>query len=142
MDIARVPSEAEDWFQDDGERIDFSMEQAVSLLNQYVAQYFNRVSDDILHITFHAGHEFDVGGNGSPSQSEQQQLRLVGACLEGCAYGDPGGLNRILLNDVAADTGGRAYNGRASFGLVSLREENMSTIVHEIGHWWMSWPHS
>lgn len=73
---------------------------------------------------------------------QNQQFRLLRACLDECEHGAPGGLNRILLNDVAADTAGAAYNGRARFGLASLREEDMETIVHEMGHGWMAWPHS
>ena len=142
VDIARVPADATGWFQDDGERVDFSMDEAVSLLNTYVAFYFRRVSADQLRIAFHAGHEFEVRGDGSPTETENQQFRLVRACLDGCVHGAPGGLNRILLNDVAADTAGRAYNGWASFGLASLREENMEIVVHEMGHGWMAWPHS
>lgn len=142
VDIARVPADATGWVEDDGDRIDMSMDQAVSLLNTYVGPYFRRVSEEKLRITFHAGNEFEVGGDGSPSETEDQQFRLAGACLDGCTYGAPGGLNRILLPDVASDSGGRAYNGWAAFGLVSLRDENMETIVHEMGHAWMAWPHS
>ena len=142
VDIARVPGDATGWFADDGSRVDFSMVEEVALLNTYVATYFRRVSQDRFRITFHAGNEFDVPDDGSPTAARDQQWRLVGACLEGCTYGAPGGLNRILLNDVAADTGGNAYNGSANFGLASFRDENMETIVHEIGHGWMLWPHS
>lgn len=142
IDIARVPEEASGWFQDDGKRIDISMSDAVSLLNEYVAGYFKRISDDQLRIVFVEGNDFDVPGDGSPTASENEQYRLVGACLHGCEHGAPGGLNRILLSDVAEDTGGRAYNGWAGFGLASIQEENMELIVHEMGHGWMSWPHS
>lgn len=142
VDIARVPVDATGWFQDDGARVDLSMERAVSLLNTYVAPYFRRASTDRLRITFQAGYEFDVQGDGSPTEMEQQQFQLAGACLDGCEHGAPGGLNRMLLTDVEADSGGRAYNGWAGFGLVSLRDGNMETIVHEMGHGWMAWPHS
>ena len=142
VDIARVPPDATGWFEDDGTRVAFSMTEAVALLNEYVAAYFRRVSQDRLRITFSAGNEFTVPGDGSPSASENEQYRLVGACLNGCEHGAPGGLNRMLLNDVAADTAGRAYNGWAGFGLASLREGNMELIVHEMGHGWMAWPHS
>ena len=141
VDIARVPPDALNWHMDDGVRISFSMTEAVALLNTYVAAYFGRVSGDALRITFRAGNEFNVGGDGSPGVAENQQYNLVGACLDGCRYGAPGGLNRVLLNDVAV-VGGHAYNGWASFGLASFLNENMETIVHEIGHGWMSWPHS
>ena len=142
VDIAHVPTSASGWFEDDGARVDFSMVEVVSLLNTYVATYFRRISQDRLRILFHAGYEFNVEGNGSPDEMREQHHRLLGACLEGCDMGAPGGLNRILLDDVASHTGGNAFNGSAHFGLVSLRDENMETIVHEIGHGWMAWPHS
>lgn len=142
VDIARVPTDATGWSDDDGERIDMSMERAVSLLNTWVTPYFRRASGDRLRVTFQAGYEYDVEGDGSPSTTQDQQIRLVGACIEECEHGAPGGLNRILLNDVQADSGGEAYNGWARFGLVSLRDNNMETVVHEMGHGWMAWPHS
>lgn len=142
IDIARVPSDAEGWVRDDGKRVDFSMEQAVALMNEYVAPYFRRISEGNFRITFHEGNEFTVEGQGSPADAENQQYKSVGACLDGCNYGAPGGLNRILLNDVASFTGGQADNGWGRFGLASFMNENMETIVHEIGHGWMAWPHS
>ena len=142
VDIARVPANAEGWSADDGRRVEFSMDRAVSLLNTHVAAYFRRVSQDKLRITFRAGHEFDVGGNGSPDAMNNQFHRLAGACIEECEHGAPGGLNRLLLDDVAANTGGNAWNGSAHFGLASFEMESMETIVHEIGHGWMFWPHS
>ena len=142
VDIARVPPGASGWSDDDGIRVDMSMAQAVELLNQYVAPYFRRISQDKLRITFHKGNEFNVEGDGGPGDAQTRQFKLVGACLDGCEYGAPGGLNRILLNDVASDTGGEAYNGWARFGLASFREAYMETIVHEMGHGWMAWPHS
>ena len=142
VDIARVPSDASGWFQDDGARVDMSMEQAVALLNQYVAPYFRRISQDHLRITFHKGNEFKVEGDGGPGVAQNQQFKLAGACLEGCEHGSPGGLNRILLSDVASATGGQAYNGWAQFGLASFQAAYMETIVHEMGHGWMAWPHS
>ena len=142
LDIARVPEDATGWFMDDGSRIDFSLDEAVGLLNTYVSAYFRRVSEDRFQITFHLGNEFDVPGDGSPTTANDEQYRLSGACPEGCPHGEPGGLNRILLTDVAADTGGEASNGWAHFGLVSFRDGDMETIVHEIGHGWMLWPHS
>ena len=142
VDIARVPSDASGWHLDDGKRIDMSMEEAVGLLNQHVAPYFRRISQDNLRILFHEGNEFVVEGDGGPQDAEMQQFRLVGACLHGCRHGAPGGLNRILLSDVASDTGGRAYNGWAQFGLAGFRAAYMETIIHEMGHAWMAWAHS
>ena len=142
VDLARVPSDAEGWWRDDGKRVDISMKAAVALLNQYVAPYFRRISEDNLRLTFHEGNEFQVEGEGKPGDSFNQQFQLVGACLNGCQHGSPGGLKRILLNDVASDTGGAAYAGWARFGLAAFRAEYMETIVHEIGHGWMAWPHS
>ena len=142
IDVARVPSDAAGWHGDDGTRVDMSMEQAVELLNRYVAPYFRRISQDNLRITFLGGNEFNVAGDGGPEAAQVQQYQLVGACLDGCKYGAPGGLNRILVNDVASDTGGAAYNGWARFGLASFQGAYMETIVHEMGHAWMGWPHS
>ena len=142
VDIGRVPTDAEGWVADDGNRVDMSMEQAVGLLNQYVAPYYKRVSQNKFRITFRAGNDFKVGGDGKPDDAIQQSYKLVGACLKECEHGAPGGLNRILLSDVATDTGGEAYNGWARFGLASFENANMETIVHEIGHGWMAWPHS
>ena len=142
VDIARVPSVAPGWPGDDGKRVDMSMGQAVELLNQYVAPYFRRISQDNLRMTFHEGNEFTVEGDGGPEDAKIQQFKLVGACLDGCRHGDPGGLNRILLNDVASDTGGLSYNGWAHLGLASFQAAYMETIVHEMGHGWMAWPHS
>ena len=143
VDLARVPYGALDW-QDDGERVDMSLDVAVDLLNTHVAAYYERVSGGVLALTFRAGLEFTVEGDGSPATAEEMQLARVASCwatLE-CPYGMPGGLDRILLNDVASSSGGVAYNGHASFGLVSLRDAHLETIVHEIGHGWMQWPHS
>lgn len=142
VDIARVPPGAKGWVEDDGTRVDMSMGEAVNLLNEYVAPYYKRISQDNLRITFRAGNDFKVGGDNSPNEAIQQHYRLIGACLNGCDHGAPGGLNRILLSDVASDTGGEAYNGWARFGLASFERAFMETIVHEIGHGWMAWPHS
>ena len=142
VDVARVPPDAAGWFLDDGTRVTLSMAEAVALLNTYVAPYFRRISDDQLRIIFHPSNEFDVVGDGSPAAAEDQQFRLAGACLDGCKHGSPGGLNRILLNDVAVATGGSGYNGWAHFGLASFSDENMEVLVHEVGHAWMAWPHS
>ena len=151
VDIAHIPPARpvhvpveEWWYEDDGNRIDFSMEEAVSLLNQHVAPYYRRISGDKFRITFHAGEEFEVGGDGRPEDSEKQQIAEAGIiCMEDCRkYGPPGGINRILLNDVASHRGGAAINGWAGFGLVSFRDGVMEVIVHEIGHGWMEWPHS
>lgn len=142
VDVARVPPDAAEWFQDDGRRVDFSMSEAVALLNTHVSAYYRRVSENRFRITFRAGEEFKVPGDGSPEAAQTHQFGLIGACLEGCQHGAPGGMNRILANDVASATGGHAYNGWAFLGLASFAAGKMATIVHEIGHGWMAWPHS
>ena len=145
VDIARVPPNASGWFQDDGRRVNFSMGDVVSLLNRYVASYWRRVSEDNLRITFHAGIEFTVGGDGSPDATHDQQLAELGICVDvdDCErYGFPGGLNRMILNDVSVDTAGQGVNGWARFGLVSIRDADMELVIHEMGHAWMDWPHS
>ncbi|MXZ12467.1 MAG: hypothetical protein F4Y78_00435 [Candidatus Dadabacteria bacterium] len=151
VDISRIPVNASGWPEDDGTRVNLSMEDAVALLNQHVAAYYRRISQGNLRITFHSGNEFRVGGNGSWAAALNQQLAELGIC-EGLAdcdsylrqHGHPSGLNRILLNDVGNDTGGIALDSGqwVSLGLASFRLAYMETIVHEIGHAWLGWPHS
>ena len=150
VDIARVPPDAPGWFEDDGMRETMTMAEAVGILNAHVAPYFEKISEGKLRMRFHAGNDFVLEGEGSPDDVAGQKLRLAGvmdcrgdaAHSYPCDQGAPGGLNRLLLTDVTTDRGGDAYNGDARFGLVSLREANMELLVHEIGHAWMSWPHS
>lgn len=142
VDLARVPPDASDWFQDDGKRLDMSLAEAVHLLNTHVAAYYRRISENQLRITFREGEEFEAPGDGSPTAVRIHQFQLFGACLEDCALGAPGAMNRILLNDVAKGFGGSAYNGGAFFGLASFEGVYFGTLVHEIGHAWMAWPHS
>ena len=153
VDIARIPVNAQGWGEDDGTRVDLSMEEAVSLLNKHVAPYYERISQRNLKITFRPGEEFRVGGDGTFNAMRYQQLAELGECkdLADCenyvSQNGPlvvRGLSRILLNDVASSTeGGGIINARwANLGLVSLRKGNMETIVHEIGHAWLGWDHS
>ncbi|MDE2968772.1 MAG: hypothetical protein OXT51_01525 [Chloroflexota bacterium] len=150
VDIARVPPDAPGWFEDDGMRETMTMAEAVGILNTHVAPYYEKISEGKLRIRFLAGNDFALEGEGSPDDVFGQKLRLAGVmdcrgdAAENypCNQGAPGALNRILLTDVTTDSGGDAYNGDARFGLVSLREANMETLVHEMGHAWMSWPHS
>ena len=150
VDIARVPPDAPGWYEDDGEREIMTMAEAVNILNTHVAAYFGKISEGRLRMRFHAGNDFKLEGEGSPNDVHGQQMRLAGvmdcrgkaADSYPCDLGAPGGLNRILLTDVTADTGGDAFNGAARMGLVGLREANMENLVHEIGHGWMMWPHS
>ena len=146
----RVSPEAEGWPEDDGSRETMTMAEAVDILNSHVATYYAKISQDKLRMSFVAGNDFRLEGDGSQTVVKEQQLLKAGlrdcrgaaAEREECINGEPGGLNRVLLTDVTSDTGGFAYNGSAQFGLVSLREANMQTLVHEIGHGWMNWPHS
>lgn len=150
VDIARVPPDAPGWFEDDGSRETMGMAEAVAILNTNIAAYYEKISEGKLKIRFYPGIDFALEGDGSPDVVRGQQLRLAGvvdcrgdaATTQPCDYGDPGGLNRLLLTDVTADGGGFGYNGSAQLGLVSLREKNMEALVHEIGHAWMNWPHS
>ena len=150
VDIARVPPDAPGWFEDDGARESMSLAEAVGILNDHIAPYFEKISEGKLTMRFHAGNDFALEGEGSPNDVRGQQLRLAGvmdcrgkaADRYPCDQGDPGGLNRLLLTDVTTDRGGDAFNGSARFGLVSLREANMELLVHEMGHAWMGWPHS
>ena len=150
VDIARVPPDAPGWFEDDGTRETMSMAEAVNILNTHVAAYFEKISESKLRMRFHAGNDFALEGEGSPNDVHGQQMRLAGvmdcrgkaAGSYPCDLGAPGGLNRLLLTDVTTDRGGDAFNGSVRMGLVSLREANMESLVHEMGHAWMSWPHS
>lgn len=150
VDIVRVPPDATGWFMDDGTRESMGMNEAVALLNTHVSAYYTRLSEGRLNMTFRAGAEFNLEGEASPDDVEPQHMRAVGlrdcrgelAASPQCIHGSLGGINRVLLTDVTVDSGGFADNGMAQFGLVGLRQANMGTIVHEIGHGWMSWPHS
>ncbi|MDE2884494.1 MAG: hypothetical protein OXO53_05260, partial [Chloroflexota bacterium] len=150
VDIARVPPDAPGWYEDDRMRETMTMAEAVGILNAHVAPYYEKISEGKLRMRFHAGNDFALEGEGSPDDVFGQKLRLAGVmdcrgdAAENypCNQGAPGALNRLLLTDVTTDRGGDAYNGDARMGLVSLREANMETLVHEIGHSWMGWPHS
>ena len=150
VDIARVPAGAGGWPYDDGSRVGMSMAEAVNALNDNIGAYFRKMSQGKLEMTFVAGEEFQASGGGTPQEVEDQWMELIGitGCdpedpnRVGCRWGRPGALNRFLLNDVRSSTGGSAWNGYAEFGLVSLQNAKMTTLVHEIGHGWMFWPHS
>ncbi len=149
VDIARIPQGAPGWFEDDGRRETMGMQEAVRILNTHVTSWFQKISEGKLRMRFQAGFDFAAEGQGSPDDARAQQLRLAGVNECGdqaggwpCYLLEPRGLNRLLLSDVATDTGGSGDNGMVRFGLVSLREANMGVIVHEIGHTWMAWPHS
>ena len=123
----------------------------MNILNTHISAYYEKISEGKLKMRFVAGNDFKLEGEGSPddqcmvSRSGLQGVmdcRGKAADSYPCDLGAPGGLNRMLLTDVTTDTGGDAFNGATRFGLVSLREANMETLVHEIGHGWMMWPHS
>ena len=145
VDIARVPVGAIGWFSDDGQRIDMNMQEAVEKLNEHVAPFYSKLSEGKFQISFREGADFVVEGNGSPDAMNEQQKNITGWTCDGdfaCEFYGWGGMNRILFTDVATDTGGRAWNGKAAMGLVHIVDANMETIIHEIGHGWMLWPHS
>ena len=150
VDIARVPPDAPGWYENDGRRETMTMDEAVAILNEHIAPYFVKISEGKLRMRFVPGNDFVLEGEGSPRDLHYQQMRLAGVMdcrgravkYPPCDQGAPGGLNRIQLTDVTQDSRGDAYNGHARFGLVSLRKANMETLVHEIGHGWMMWPHS
>ena len=150
VDIARVPVGAADWPSDNGARVDMSMADAVKALNDNVAAYFRKISQGKLQMNFVAGHEFQASGRATPQEVRDQWLALIGitGCdpddpnRVGCPLGMPGALNRIIFDDVAASSGGSAWNGYADLGLVSVQHATMPTLIHEIGHSWMLWPHS
>ena len=150
VDIARVPANAAGWDNDDGSRVDMSVNEAVNALNDNVAAYFRKISGGKLRMSFVAGHDFNASGAASPQGVDDQWMALIGVVgcdpndpdRPGCRWGTPGALNRFFLNDVSGFTGGSAWNGYAEFGLVSLKYAVMPTLIHEIGHGWMFWPHS
>ncbi len=150
VDITRVPVGAPDWTNDNGVRVDMSMSEAVNALNTHVAAYFGKISQGKLRMSFVPGVEFTPSGLGTPQDVQDQWLALAGVVgcdpnapdAPGCRWGMPGALNRLLLDDVGVSSGGSAWNGSAEFGLVSLQTSRMTTLVHEIGHGWMFWPHS
>ncbi len=150
VDIARVPAGASEWPNDDGSRVDMSMAGAVDALNDNVAAYFRKISQGKLRMTFVAGEEFHASGRATPQDVENEWLALIGVVgcdpddpgRPGCRWGTPGALNRLFLNDVGGYSLGSAWNGYADLGLVTVRHAVMPTLVHEIGHAWMFWPHS
>ena len=147
VDIARVPEDAEGWFEDDGVRVDMSMHDALELLNEHIATYFRRLSDGKFRVSFIEGEELEVGGDGSPDALYEQLANILLYECEDypCShspYSAHGAANRFLLSDVESDSGGRAWNGNAATGLVILRDAKMEKIVHEVGHAWFLWPHS
>ena len=126
------------------------MDEAVALLNTHVASYYAKISEGKLTMRFYPGADFQLEGDGSPSGLDEQHMRAAGlqdcrgeaATSQQCSYGALGGPNRLLLINVTSHTGGTTYDGAADFGLVSLRTAKLGTLVHEIGHGWMAWPHS
>ena len=152
VDIARIPLKTNDdgepvphpqWYGDQGVRYDMTMLETVQLLNEHISPYYKRISQNKFNITFHEGNDFNVGGDENFSQTLIQQLREAGINCANCEATliIPGAINRILFIDIiSAST--RSHNGWAVMGLNKLRYENISTIVHEIGHGWMNWPHS
>ncbi|MYD96687.1 MAG: hypothetical protein F4X98_04785 [Gammaproteobacteria bacterium] len=145
VDVARVPTDAVGWIGDDGERVALTMDEAVRTLNEHVAPFYRRLSEGKFRITFSPGADFEVGDDGSPDAMHRQQKELTGwTCGDDlpCQLYAWGAMNRLLFTDVANDTGGRAWNGWAAMGLVHIVDARMETIIHEIGHAWLLWPHS
>ena len=150
VDIVRVPVGAPEWTNDNGIRVEMSMDEAVNLFNTHVAAYYGKISEGKLRMSFVPGIEFTAGGRGTPRDVQSQWFNLIGItdCNSAstdappCPWGTPGALNRIILDDVNVSSGGSAWNGYADFGLVSLKYAVMKLLVHEIGHAWMAWPHS
>ena len=147
VDIARVPPTQGLWGEnDDGVRTEFTMSKAVNLLNTHISSYYNRISEGDFQISFEAGHDFTAEGTRDQATMEAQHLRELRLGIENGAhesFGTPGALNRILFHDVTRlRLAGVGYNGLVTMALSALAEANMDIIVHEIGHAWMSWPHS
>ena len=152
IDIARIPPYAQVSDEDNGSRVAMSMAEAVTLMNTHVAPYLQRISGGKLRVTFRAGYDIDVGklggglaGIGWFGRADTYFWDKVADCSapQGCLWhGGPRGLNRIFSHDVTSYTQANADNGFGRLGLIHLRNANMATILHEIGHGWMEWPHS
>ena len=153
IDIARFPSYAQVWDHDDGSRVAMTMEEAVDLMNAHVAPYWDRVSEGKFRVTFRAGLDIDLherggrtAGTGWFGLARTYLWMEVADChdeWQGCPWrGYPGGLSRILFSDITSDTGGAASHAFGGLGLIHLRAADMMTILHEMGHGWMGWPHS
>ena len=153
VDIARFPSDARVWDHDDGSRVGMTMEEAVDLMNAHVVSYWYRVSEGKLRVTFRAGLDIDLQGKGARASgagwfdlARTYLWTEVADChaeWQGCPWrGYPGGLSRIMFSDIATDTGGSASSAFGEMGLVLLQYAKMETILHEMGHGWMLWPHS
>ena len=153
IDIARIPPYAQVSNEDNGSRVAMSMDEAVNLMNTHIAPYFQRISGGKLRVTFRAGYDIDVGklegvfaGTGWFGRADTYFWDKVADCSaphQGCPWrGEPRGLNRIFSHDVTSYTEANADNGFGRLGLIHLRNANMATILHEIGHGWMGWAHS
>ena len=158
IDIARFPSYANVWGEgapvvDDGSRVAMSMTEAVDLMNTHVAPYFERISQGRFRITFRAGLDIDLherggraAGTGWFGLARTYLWMEVADChaeWQGCKWlGYPGGLSRIYFSDVTSDTGGAASHAFSELGLILLQTADMATLLHEMGHGWMLWPHS
>ena len=149
IDIARIPPDVRVWDHDDGQRVAMSMAEAVNLMNTHIAPYFQRVSEDRFRITFRAGYEIDLNERGGQAVgaawfglARTYLWMEVGFCQTCPWRGYPGGLSRILFSDVTTDTGGYGSNAFSDLGLILLQNADMETIIHEMGHGWMRWPHS
>ena len=141
VDIARVPVDASGWRST--ERVDMSLDETVRLLNEHVAPYYQKLSEGQFDITFEEGEGFDVPGDGSRESMNERYREIQGLDCDDwpCSEYSSGAANRILFIDVQ-QLGASAWNGSAEIGLAHAANANMKTIVHEIGHGWLFWPHS
>ena len=141
VDVARVPVGAPEWRSE--ERVDMTLDETVSLLNEHVAPYYRKLSEGQFHISFEEGEDFEVPGDGSRKAMIERHREIQGLDCEDwpCSDYSSGAANRILFID-AERAGASAWNGSATIGLGHAQSANMKTIVHEIGHGWFFWPHS
>lgn len=141
VDVARIPEDASGWPSED--RIDMTLTDTVSLLNEHVAPYFLKLSEGQFALTFVQGEEFEVPEDGSREAMEDRYREILGLECDDwpCSDYRSGALNRILFIDVDRLTS-TAWNGSAQIGLANVQNANMKPIVHEIGHAWLLWPHS
>ena len=140
VDIARIPVGASGWGEG---RIEVSLEETVSLLNEHVAPYYGKLSEGQFHLSFEEGEDFEVPGDGSHQAMDDRYREVKGHDCDDWPCGDysSGAANRILFVDVERQ-GASAWEGGARIGLGHVQTANMKTIVHEIGHGWFHWAHS
>ena len=126
-----------------------SLAETVKALNDHVAPYFRKISGNRFRITFKRGYELTTNNPGRHYGAIVEVMKKAAPCYVGqggapyCGtHGRPGGLNRLVFLDPLEI---RTAFATQAFGIMPLKYvwfSDMQSIVHEIGHGWMGWPHS